>query len=123
MTGTPAQGGGRGDFIEHFRIGADGQVANTQYEFVSQEEAQERQQEQTLWTNNEQNLGYGQQQGWGFPFGRSLFAPWSQPQSQPQPPPQPQPQARGLFAPWGNQGYQRPQPQQPNPFWGGPRFN
>jgi penicillin-binding protein 1A len=127
MTGAPAQGGNRGDFIEHFRIGADGQVANTQYELVSQEEAEERRQEQTLWTNNEQNLGYGQQQGWSFPFGRSLFAPWGQPQPQPQPPPQPQPQpqARGLFAPWGNQGYQRPQPQQPNPnpFWGGPRFN
>ena len=76
MTGTPAQGGSRGDFIEHFRIGADGQVANTQYELVSQEEAEERRQEQTLWTNNEQNLGYGQQQGWSFPFGRSLFAPW-----------------------------------------------
>src|SRR5580658_3763413 len=41
MTGAPAQGGSRGDFIEHFRIGADGQVANTQYELVSQEEAEE----------------------------------------------------------------------------------
>jgi len=122
MTGTPAQSGGHGDFIEHFRVGADGQVANTQYELVSQEEAEERQQEQTQWTNNEQNSGYPQQ-GWGFPFGRSLFGPWGQAQPQPPPPPPPQPQARGLFAPWGNQGYQRPQPQQPNFFWGGGRFN
>jgi penicillin-binding protein 1A len=105
MTGTPARTGGRGDFVEHFRIGADGQVADTQYDLVSQEEAEQRQEEQTLWTNNEQNSGYGQQQqGWGLPaaLGR-FFAPWGGYQPQPQP----QPQARGLFAPWGNQGYQR----------------
>jgi penicillin-binding protein 1A len=121
MTGTPAQGGGRGDFVEHFRVGADGQVADTRYNLVSQEEAEQRQYEQTQWTNNEQNFGYGQQGG-GFlaPLARSFFAPWGSNQAQPQAPPQPQ--ARGLFAPWGNQGYQRPQPQQPNKFWGG-HFN
>jgi penicillin-binding protein 1A len=129
MTGTPVQAGGRGDFVEHFRIGSDGQVADTQYELVSQEEAEERQNEQTQqWTTNEQSPGYGQPQGWSppNPFG-SLFAPWGSNQAQqPQPQPQQQPQARGLFAPWGNQGYQqRQQPQQsvPNSFWGGQRYN
>jgi membrane carboxypeptidase/penicillin-binding protein len=122
MTGTPVRAGGRGDFVEHFRIGSDGQVVETQYELVSQEEAEERQNEQTQLTTNAENSGYGQQQqSWGLPnpFG-SLFAPWGSNQAQ-QPQPQPQPQARGLFAPWGNQGYQRPQPQQrdPNSFWGG----
>jgi penicillin-binding protein 1A len=123
VTGTPVQAGGHGDFIEHFRIGSDGQVADTQYSLVSQEEAEERREEQTQWTNNEQNFGYGQQGG-GFiaPFGRSFFAPFGSNQPPPAPQPQPQPQARGLFAPWGNQGYQRPQPQQPSFFWGG-HFN
>jgi penicillin-binding protein 1A len=124
MTGTPVRAGGHGDFVEHFRIGSDGQVAETQYELVSQEEAEERQNEQTQLSTNGENPGFGQPQGWGLPnpFG-SLFAPWGSNQAQqPQPQPQPQPQARGLFAPWGNQGYQRPQqPQQrdPNSFWGG----
>ena len=106
MTGTPAQAGAHGDFVEHFKIGADGQVADTQYNLVSQEEAEARREEQTQWTNNETNFGYGQQQqqSWGFPgpFGR-IFAPWGGHQA----PLQSQPQARGLFAPWGNQGYQR----------------
>jgi penicillin-binding protein 1A len=120
-TGTPAQGGGRGDFVEHFRIGTDGQVADTQYSIVSQEEAEQQQYEQTQWTNNEQNFGNGQQ-GWGFFGARSFFAPFGSNQAPPPPPPPPQPQsqARGLFAPWGNQGYQRPQPQpQQRNFWGG----
>jgi hypothetical protein len=131
MTGTPARAGGRSDFIEHFRIGSDGQVADTQYDLVTREEAEERSNEQTQLTTNEQNSGFGWfgQQDWGqpAPVGRSFFAPWVNNQAQPQQPPpqpQPQPQARGLFAPWGNQGYQRPQPQQrdPNSFWGG-HFN
>jgi penicillin-binding protein 1A len=126
MTGTPVQAGGRGDFVEHFRIGSDGHVADTQYDLVSREEAEERENEQTQWTTNEGNSGWFGQQGWGQPnpLG-SLFAPWGSNQAQQPPPqPQPQPQARGLFAPWGNQGYQRPQPQQrdPNYFWGG-HFN
>jgi hypothetical protein len=100
--------GGHGDFVEHFRIGSDGQVADTQYDLVSREEAEERRDEQTQWTTNEQNFGwFGQQQGWGQPAPPppppSFFAPWGSNQAQPQP----QPQARGLFAPWGNQGYQR----------------
>jgi membrane carboxypeptidase/penicillin-binding protein len=117
MTGTPVQAGSRGDFVEHFRIGSDGQVADTQYDLVSREEAEERRNEQTQYTTNEQNSGWFGQQGWGQPApppGQSFFAPWGSNQAQPQP----QPQARGLFAPWGNQGYQRPQPQQRN-FWGG----
>jgi penicillin-binding protein 1A len=107
VTGTPVQAGGRGDFIEHFRISSNGQIADTQYDLVSREEAEQRRNEQTQLTTNEQNFGwFGQQQGWGQPAPPpppSFFAPWGSNQAQPQP----QPQARGLFAPWGNQGYQR----------------
>jgi penicillin-binding protein 1A len=120
MSGTPVRAGGHGDFMEHFRIGSDGQIADTQHELVSQEEAEEQRNEpQTQWITSEDNSWFGQR-GWAqpAPVERSFFAPWGSNQ------PQPQPQARGLFAPWGNQGYQRPQPQQRdlNSFWGG-HFN
>ena len=61
MTGTPVRAGGRGDFMEHFRIGSDGQIADTQHELVSQEEAEEQRNEpQTQWITSEDNSWFGQ---------------------------------------------------------------
>ena len=74
--------GGHGDFIEHFRISSDGQVADTQYDLVSREEAEQRRNEQTQLTTNEPNFGWfsGQQPGWGRPAppAPSFFAPWGE---------------------------------------------
>ncbi len=38
-TGDRVTAGGRGGFVEHFRLGADGQVDETQYQLVSREDA------------------------------------------------------------------------------------
>jgi len=139
-SGTPERGG-RGDLIEHFRIGSDGRVADTQYQLVSPEEASE----ETLYSSNEQGYygGYGADssdyggrayypnQGWQQappPAPRGLFGTWSTPgyrQQLPRPPPPPPPSARGLFTPWGNNpayGGQPPPQRGPDYFWGG-RFD
>jgi membrane peptidoglycan carboxypeptidase len=113
-SGTPERGGGRGNFVEHFRIGADGRITDTQYHMLSREEADMRSQE-----TGDYSYGYGDQ-GRGYypnqpqPFARGLFGNWgnpfyqAQPQPQPQRPPQaPPPSARGFYAPWSeNPAYQ-----------------
>jgi membrane carboxypeptidase/penicillin-binding protein len=93
-----------GNFIEHFRRGADGQVADTQYQLVSQDDAYADQggESNPFWGGASDNSGrsYYPNQGW-------------------QPlPPQPPPQQSsgglfGLFRPWGE-----PPPSR-NYFWGG----
>jgi penicillin-binding protein 1A len=103
MSGNRMNGG---NFIEHFRRSADGQVADTQYQLVSQDDAYAYQggESNPFWGGAADNSGrtYYPSRGW-------------------QPlPPQPQPQQPmlrglfGLFRPWNeqpppNQGY----------FWGG----
>ena len=148
MSGVPVRGG-QGNLIEHFRIGPDGRVADTQYQLVSPEEAAEQRDEATQYTNNEQGYyeGYGGYGGGAPGYGgrsyysnqggqqgpppapRGFFGNWSNPGYQPQqrpvqPPPPPQPTARGLFTPWGNNPAYEGQPPARNPdyFWGG-RFN
>ncbi len=93
-----------GNFIEHFRRSADGQVADTQYQLVSQEDAYADQggESNPFWGGASDNSGrsYYPNQGWQ------------------QLPPQPQPQQPsrglfGLFRPWSDQ------PPSRNFFWGG----
>jgi penicillin-binding protein 1A len=118
-SGTPERGGGRGNFVEHFRIGPDGRIADTQYHMLSREEADMRSQE----TGDGQYGEYGYSYGYGGqgrayypnqpqPFARGLFGNWGNPfyQAQPQPQRPPQaapPSARGFYAPWSsNPAYQ-----------------
>jgi penicillin-binding protein 1A len=119
MSGTPLPGG-RGGFIEHLRLDPDGQVADTQYQLVSREEADEEREEQTQYQYSNDEGGYygnsygnygtyggyapdgSYQGGYG---GRSYYPNQGWQRSPPQPPPPPQ---RGLFGNWNNPGYQRP---------------
>jgi membrane carboxypeptidase/penicillin-binding protein len=97
MSGNRINGG---NFIEHFRRGADGQVADTQYQLVSQEDAYASQ-------GGESNPYWG---GAGDNSGRSYYPNqgW-----QPLPPQQPSRGLFGLFRPWGEQ------PPSRDFFWGG----
>jgi membrane carboxypeptidase/penicillin-binding protein len=104
---SPAQG-----FVEHFRRGADGQAADTQYQLVSRDDAyasqnQDGNDQGSFWGGPSNNNGQWQ--------GRSYY-PNQGWQTPPQPPPQQQPVARGFFQPWSNQ-----QPARTNQdyFWGG----
>jgi penicillin-binding protein 1A len=123
MSGNPARGGG-GNFIEHFHIGADGHVADTQYQLISPEQAAGEPQEATQYGNNEQGYyeGYGNDGGYGGSGayggaaegygGRSYYPNRGWQPRLPQPPPPP----RGLFGNLGNSGYaQQPQQAQPGP--------
>ena len=136
MTGTIIRGpGARGDFVEHFRIGPDGQVADTQNQLVSAEAAAEQRQDQAYgaYPSNDGGLGayggaaegyggryYSNDGGWQQqppPQQRGLFGSWTLPgfQQQPAPPP---PSGRGFFTPYGNNptyGAQRP----PQRYYGG----
>jgi penicillin-binding protein 1A len=106
-SGTPERGGGRGDFVEHFRIGSDGRIADTQYHMLSREEADLRREDTGEGPNGEYGYSFGFG-GQGPYQGRSYYpnGGW---QGGP-----PQPFSRGLFGNWGNPFYQaRPQPQQP----------
>jgi penicillin-binding protein 1A len=127
-SGDPIRGG-RGDLMEHFRIGPDGEVANTQYQLVSQEEAADRRNDETYGSNDDQEYyhGYGPPGDEGRwqqappPWG-GLFGNWGRPAyAQPPQPVAPPPSARGLFTPQGdNRAYGGPPPpRDPNSFWGG----
>lgn len=129
MTGTPVRGG-RGDLIEHFRLGPDGHIADTQYQLVSPEVAEESREEGTQYGSAQGDDGYyGPDNGYGGDYGEygyrqpgyggRYYYPnqgWQRPL--------PQPPQRGLFGNWGNDNYQRqPEPQQPTargffPPWG-----
>ncbi len=102
MSGNRMNGG---NFIEHFRRAADGQVADTQYQLVSQDDAYAYQggESNPFWGGAADNSGrsYYPNQGW-----------------RPLPPPQQQPMSRGLFGlfrPWSEQ----PPPPNQGYFWGG----
>ncbi len=107
MSGDPATYG-RGNFIEHMRIDPDGQIADTQYQLVSREDADE-QREQQQYGYNGYYQGYGNSDG--ADYGGRYYYPYEDGQRElPQPPPTP----RGLFSNWGNSGYPRqPPPAQP----------
>jgi membrane carboxypeptidase/penicillin-binding protein len=118
MSGDRVNGG---NFIEHFRRAADGQIDDTQYQLVSREDAYNQSQ-----YYQDQQSGYNNQGffgGFGQWFsGRSYYPSqnWSsqnyrQPPPQ-QPPPQPAP-PRGLF--WGdNPPVRSDNPPQRDFYWG-----
>jgi membrane carboxypeptidase/penicillin-binding protein len=119
-SGNVAGAGSRGGFIEHFRRGAEGQIADTQYQMMSPEDAY------TLSTESQQPGDQGYYGGYGsystdgrWVAGRSYY-PNQGWQGPPPPPPPPQPVARGLFPFFGGDSQQAP-PRQNN-FWGG-RYN
>jgi membrane carboxypeptidase/penicillin-binding protein len=127
--------GGGGNFVEHFRVGSDGRIADTQYSMLSHEQADLRREEGS-WANNGEPGYYGNSggrsyyptQGWQ-PFGRGFFGSWGnqyppQPQpAQPQPQPRQAPTARGFFTPWSsNPAYQGPLQRDPD-YPGGGRFD
>ncbi|HYA05699.1 MAG TPA: hypothetical protein VEF90_07390, partial [Xanthobacteraceae bacterium] len=93
-------------FVEHFRRGADGQIADTQYELVSREDAYYQGQS----ANNDQGFWGGAADN----GGRSYYPGQGSRLLPPQPPPQPFRSLFGLFRPWSEQ----PPPQPvPNSYW------
>ena len=104
MTGDRTNGGG---FIEHFRRSSNGQVADTQYQLVSREDAYY----QSQWGNDDQSYPWG---GAGDNNGRSYFPNQGWRPLPPQPP-----VARSLFQPWSDQ----PPPQRNRDFFWGGRLN
>ena len=106
---------GGGSFIEHFRRGSDGQVADTQYQLVSRDgclfhDATDQQQYGDQGNSGYQGYGYGPQGNDGrWTTGRS-YDPNQGWQSGPPPP-----AARGYFG-----APPQPPPQQPvgaRPLW------
>ncbi len=93
-------------FVEHFRRRPDGQVADTQYQLVSREDAYYQSQQ---WGNNDQGFFGGGYNGNGQWIGRSYY-PNQGWQSPPQQPPR---GIFGLFQPWS----QQPPPRQEY-YWG-----
>jgi len=103
-SGDRITGGGRGNFIEHFRLAADGRFNETQYQLVPQDEASAG---QSGWPTTGQGYWAGAASEDGrFVNGRSYNssqAPQPASPGQAQQPAPPQPLARGLFGPffWG----------------------
>jgi penicillin-binding protein 1A len=111
---TASANNGNSNFIEHFRRGADGQPADTQYQMVSRDDAYNLQ-------NNAYYYGGQQGDDGRWTAGRAYYPNqgWSPVPPRPAPP---QPVARGLFQPWPNSfGAQQQAPRQ-DYFWGG-RYN
>jgi membrane carboxypeptidase/penicillin-binding protein len=117
MSGDRVNGG---NFVEHFRRGADGQIDDTQYQLVSREDAyyQSQYQDQQSGYNNQGFFGsFGQ---WF--SGRSYYPnqSWSSQNYRPSPPQQPQPPPpppRGPF--WSdNPPVRSDNPPQRDFFWG-----
>ena len=93
-----------GNFIEHFRRSADGQVADTQYQLVSQDDAY-------AYQGGESNPFWGGASDYS---GRSYYPNQGWQPLPPQAPPRPPSGGLfGLFRPWG-----QPPPSR-NYFWGG----
>jgi membrane carboxypeptidase/penicillin-binding protein len=100
--GSRIKGGGGQAFVEHFRVGADGKIKETQYKLVSRETPRvvrhpktEAEQAQGAWGWRNPGQAAEQTRGtWG----------WDRQQWQPAPP--------QTVAPWSN-------PSEPRGFWGG----
>jgi penicillin-binding protein 1A len=107
LNGNPA--GASGGFVEHFRRDASGQVADTQYQLVSRDDAYAS----SGYQGNDNGWGWGglfgsQPNGGGQWIGRSYY-PNQGWQQQPQ-----QPQSRGIFGLF-QPSYQQPPPPQAPP--------
>jgi membrane carboxypeptidase/penicillin-binding protein len=127
--------GGRGAFIEHFRLNGDGQFKETQYQLVSRDDPYASRYEE----QRDGDQGWGSW-GWGYRredrwAGRQYY--YSQPQQgyyaqpqqgwgswqQPAPPPQ-RPMARGLYQQWSDPDEARYRARRdPDYWWGGGRYN
>jgi membrane carboxypeptidase/penicillin-binding protein len=97
-------------FIEHFRRGADGRVADTQYQLVSRDDAYASQGD-----TSQGQYGDDQNPFWG---GANNNGQWGGGRSYWQSRPQQQQPSRGifgLFQPWNSQ----PEPRGQDYFWGG----
>jgi membrane carboxypeptidase/penicillin-binding protein len=112
-SGDRVNGGG---FVEHFRRGPDGHVADTQYDLVSREDAYAYQGQPDGYDQNS-FWGGGSYGGNGRWIGRSYY-PNQGWQAPPQPPPPQQPVARGLFQPWNWSDNPAPRREQ-DYYWGG----
>jgi len=121
--GNTASGNG-GNFVEHFRRGADGQPEDTQYQMVSREDAYSAQSNSDYYYGGTYGGGGGYDSDGRWVGGRSYYPNqgWSPAPPGPPRPAPPQPLARGLFQPWPfPSGAQQPAPRQ-DYFWGG-RYN
>ena len=96
-----------GNFVEHFRRDAAGQIEDTQYQLASRYGYYEG----DPWGYNDQGSFWGGYNRNGQWIGRSYYPNWRSPP--PQPPP---PAARGLFQPW--RWSDNPSPLREF-FWGG----
>ena len=107
--------GGRG-FIEHFRLGADGRLAETQYQLVSRDDAYASRNPGQWGTTSEGYWAAPSDEG-RFLAGRSYYPAQGWQPGSPQPAPPQQPVARGLFMPWSEPDDPRNRPR--DFFWGG----
>jgi membrane carboxypeptidase/penicillin-binding protein len=117
---APPPPAGPSNFVEHFRRGADGQAADTQYQMVSREDAYSTGYSYSSQSTDNYYYG-GAQPGYA---GRTYYPNqgWS-PQPMPQQPqPQPQPQQRGVFQPWPFPFGAQQSPPRQGYYWGG-RYN
>jgi penicillin-binding protein 1A len=98
--------GGRGSLVEHFRIGPDGRMADTQYQLVSREQA-DAEGGETQYPGGGYYQGYG-----GYPTGAQGYGGGSyyRDYSDQGGGPGTQSRPRGLFYNWGTRSYE-PQPQ------------
>ena len=115
LGGSPATAG---NFIEHFRRGPNGQIADTQYQLITPQDAYALGTTQQ-WGDQNNPYGNGPQANDGRGYAGRAYFP-GQGWSPAPPPPPPQPLARGLFGMplFGGQPVRR----EPDYFWGG-RYN
>ncbi len=119
---------GRANFVEHFRLGADGRFTETQNQLISNEDADASRGQEP--TSGWGALGWGAPTGQGrYTDGRSYYSGQQGQQQQgwqpfpPPPPPPTRPMARGLFTPNVDPDDPRNRARRdPDFFWGG-RFN
>ena len=106
-------------FIEHFKRGPDGQVADTQYQLMSREDAYAYSQGQQQEDDNGGNWFFGNLFGgnrgqWG--AGRTYYP--NQGYQGQQQAPQQQAQPRGFFQPWNWGNNQQPAQRSQNNYYG-----
>ena len=110
-----------GNFVEHFRLGPDGRLGETQYQLVSREDAYASRNPEPVdgdqpWGNS----GWGGWTGGGWTAGGGLAGrPYYPAPGWQQAPQAPRPVARGLFAPAEPDDPRYRARRDPDYFWGG----